>query len=41
MLAQGSLEFTRLLRGFVGAAVVVINAGMTWELSRSKLSPGP
>ena len=34
VLGQGSLEFTRLLRGFVGAAVVVALAGLALELPR-------
>jgi exopolysaccharide biosynthesis polyprenyl glycosylphosphotransferase len=36
VLGQGSLEFTRLLRGFVGAAVVVGLTGLALELPQAR-----
>ena len=36
VLGQGSLEFTRLLRGFVGAAVVVALTGLSLELTLAR-----
>src|SRR4051794_5690125 len=36
VLGQGSLEFTRLLRGFIGAAVVVGLTGLALELTLAR-----
>ena len=36
VLGQGSLEFTRLLRGFVGAAVVVALVGLALDLPQAR-----